>query len=60
MGHTYTVMRVHVVFSTAGRRALIVPELQPRLWDYLGGIGRAHKLPIHAVGGTADHCHILL
>lgn len=60
MSHTYTVLRAHVIFSTEHRRASILAELQPRLWDYIGGIGRNHAIPIHAVGGTDDHAHILL
>lgn len=60
MPHTYTVLRAHVIFSTAHRRPSISEGLQPRLWDYIGGIGRNHAIPIHAVGGTDDHAHILL
>ncbi len=60
MGQTFTTIRIHVVFSTKERRAMIPNHLQPRLWDYLGGIGRNHRIPIHAVGGTDNHVHILL
>ncbi|HOC54316.1 MAG TPA: hypothetical protein PKI20_01700 [Verrucomicrobiota bacterium] len=30
----------HCVFSTKERRPLIPPQLQERLWPYLGGIAR--------------------
>jgi putative transposase len=60
MGHTYTTIRIHVVFSTLGRRPLILPEVQPRLCDYIGGIGKNHDIPIHEIGGIEDHVHILL
>ncbi len=60
MGQTFTTIRVHVVFSTKERRPFIVDDLQPRLWDYIGGIGRNHRIPIHAVGGADNHTHILL
>ncbi len=59
MGQTFTTIRIHVVFSTKERRALISEDLQPRLWDYLGGIGRNHQIPVHAVGGTDNHAHIV-
>ena len=60
MAHTYTSELVHCVFATQGRRRIISAELQPKLWAYLGGI--AHKNGFHAlaVGGTADHVHVLL
>ena len=60
MAHTFTTVRLHVVFSTEGRKRLLPPELQPRVWDYIGGIGRNHRLPIHEVGGTSNHVHILM
>lgn len=60
MAYTYATIRLHVVFSTSGRRPLILPDVQPRLWDYLGGIGRNHKIPIHAIGGIENHAHILM
>ena len=60
MGHTYTTIRVHVVFSTAGRRPLLEPAMQPRVWDYIGGSGRNHGIPIHQIGGIDNHVHILM
>ena len=60
MGHTFTTVRVHVVFSTLGRRPLLLAEVQPRVWDYIGGIGKNHGIPIHQVGGTDNHVHILM
>ena len=60
MGHTFTTVRVHVVFSTLGRRPLLLPDLQLRVWEYIGGIGKNHGIPIHQVGGTDNHAHILM
>jgi putative transposase len=60
MAHTYTTIRLHIVFSTQGRRPLVLPDVQPRLWDYIGGLGRNHEIPIHAVGGIENHAHVLL
>jgi putative transposase len=60
MSHTYCSSLFHCVFSTKDRRKLIVPEVQSRLWTYMGGIAREHALKALAVGGTEDHVHILL
>jgi REP element-mobilizing transposase RayT len=50
----------HCVFSTKERRPLITPSLQERLWPYLGGIAREHKMTAVEIGGVADHVHMLL
>src|SRR5262249_3363689 len=60
MSHSYVSNRLHVVFSTKERRKLIPEKTQPELWRYIVGIGRNHRLPISAVGGTDDHVHLLL
>jgi putative transposase len=60
MSHTYCSVLFHCVFSTKDRRKSITPEVQPRLWAYLGGIAREHGMKALAVGGTEDHVHILM
>jgi len=50
----------HCVFSTKERRPLITSDLQERLWPYLGGIAREHKMTALEIGGVADHVHLLL
>jgi REP element-mobilizing transposase RayT len=60
MSHTYCSSLFHCVFSTKERRTTIPPEVQPRLWAYIGGVAREHGLKALAVGGTEDHVHILL
>ncbi len=60
MPGTYSQILLHAVFSTKGRTALIKPAFQARLYDYLGGIVRAEKGTLHAIGGTPDHVHLLL
>ena len=56
----YTNLLVHCVFSTKERRRLIPHALQNDLWAYMGGIARANGMKALAVGGTADHAHMLL
>jgi putative transposase len=58
--HSFTTSLYHCVWSTKGRRPILTPEIQARLWPYLGGIARANKTPALAIGGVADHVHILL
>jgi REP element-mobilizing transposase RayT len=48
---------MHCVFSTKERRRLISPELQQRLYPYLGGIAREHKMKALSIGGVEDHVH---
>src|SRR5207245_1723257 len=42
------------------RRKLIRPELQARLFAYLGGIAKTNGMTCLATGGTEDHVHLLL
>lgn len=60
MGHSYCSAYFHCVFSTKERQKLITPELQKRLWSYLGGIARENNMKALAVGGIEDHVHVLL
>ena len=60
MAGTYTNLLFHVVFSTKERRRLISPELQNRLYPYLGGIARENKMKALSIGGVEDHVHLLL
>jgi len=39
---------------------MIDPELESRLWPYLGGIARENRIKAISIGGTADHLHGLL
>jgi REP element-mobilizing transposase RayT len=48
------------VFSTTERRPLIREEMKERLHAYLGGIARENGMAALAVGGVADHVHVLL
>ena len=50
----------HCIFSTKERRPLIKPELQERLWPFLGGIARNNNMRAIEIGGVADHVHVLL
>jgi len=58
MPHTYTIQLVHCVFSTKQRSALITDP--SRLWTYMRAIARNCDVNVIAIGGTANHVHLLL
>lgn len=60
MPHSYSTCLMHCVFSTKDRQKIITPNLETRLWPYLGGVARENKMTALAVGGVEDHVHILL
>jgi REP element-mobilizing transposase RayT len=60
MGATYSKILLHFAFSTKHRTPLITPELQPRLYEYLGGTIRGEKGALFAIGGMPDHLHLLI
>ena len=60
MASTLTKFLLHITFSTKGRLPTITPELEPDLQAYLGGICRRLNSPALAIGGTADHVHMLV
>ena len=58
--HSFVNCLMHCVWATKDRRRLIKPDLQSRLWPYLGGIARENKTRALVVGGVEDHVHVLL
>jgi REP element-mobilizing transposase RayT len=58
--HSFNSCLVHCVWSTKNRVAFLDSDLRERLWPYLGGIARQNKVKALAVGGEADHVHILI
>ena len=57
---SYVASYVHCVFGTKGRQKLITSTLQERLWPFMGGIAREHKMTALMIGGMEDHVHLLL
>lgn len=47
------------MFSTKGRRPLITPEREKRLYEYIGGTIRGLGGILLSINGVADHVHIL-
>jgi putative transposase len=60
MGHSYSNLLIHLVFSTKGRTLSLASNVQEQLWPYLGGVASGAQMKALAVGGTDDHVHLLL
>jgi REP element-mobilizing transposase RayT len=58
--HSFISSLHHCVFATKGREVLLTPDIRERLWPYLGGVARENGMKALAIGGVADHVHILL
>ena len=58
--HSFNSCLMHCVFSVKERRPLLTPEIRERLWPYLGGIARENGMKALAIGGVADHAHVLV
>lgn len=60
MPSTHLSLNVHVVFSTKERCAYIEPVWRERLHAFMGGVIRQTGAVPDAVGGVADHVHLLI
>jgi len=60
MSHSYVSNLMHCTFSTKERYPWINSDLESRLWPYIGGIAREHRMKALAIGGVFDHVHALL
>jgi len=50
---------VHLVYSTKGRKPLLLDEIRPRLFAYTATVLNNLKCVPVEIGGIADHVHIL-
>jgi putative transposase len=60
MPSTHLSLHYHIIFSTKDRHPYISEEWRARLHEYLGGLIRSADAVPEAVGGVADHVHLLL
>jgi putative transposase len=58
--HSLTSILNHCVWSTKKRQPFLSSDVRNRLWPYLGGIARENKMEALAMGGVADHVHMLI
>lgn len=59
MANTFSQIYFHIVFSTKNRIDLIHPDIEKRVWAYIGGILRKHGMTPIEIGGMDDHIHAL-
>ncbi len=60
MANTYTQIYLHIVFSVKRRQNLIQKSWKDELHKYICGIVNGKKQKVYAIGGVADHIHILV
>lgn len=60
MPTAYTHNFYHAVFSTKHREMLISPDIEERLYPFLGGILRDMRCTPIAINGMPDHVHLLI
>jgi putative transposase len=58
--HSFTSVLVHCVWSTKNHEPSLHSKLRERLWSYLRGIANENKMKALAIGGAADHVHMLV
>src|SRR3954467_2533063 len=58
--HSFSSSLHHCVFATKAREPWLTPQLRERLWPYLGGVARENGMKALAIGGVAEHGHLLL
>ena len=59
MPATFSSLTVHVVFSTKDRIPMMKKRVREVLFPYVGGVVKGTGGVVIAVGGTADHVHIV-
>lgn len=60
MPSSHVASNFHLVFSTKGRLPLISDDWRDRLHAYMGGIVKGLDAVPLAIGGIADHIHLLV
>jgi putative transposase len=60
MANTFTSLYYHIIFSTKNREPWIHQDFEQRIWRFIGGIARKHRMSALQVGGIEDHLHGLI
>jgi putative transposase len=60
MGHTYTNLLTHVIFSTKDRLPYLHHDRREEIFAYMGGIVRELSGVALNVNGPSDHVHLLV
>jgi putative transposase len=60
VANTYTSLHYHIIFSTKNREPWIAPDIEERIYRFIGGVARTHHMTALQVGGAEDHVHALV
>ena len=60
MTHSYRLHYFHIIWSTKKRVTYISPDVESRLYSYLGAITQNHSGKLLEIGGMSDHVHLLI
>ena len=60
MGHTYTHLLHHIVFSTKDRIPYLKRDVREPAFSYMAGIARKVGATDVLINGMADHVHVFL
>lgn len=60
MSSTHLSLHCHIIFGTKHQRPLIALDWRSRFHAYIGGALRTLDVVPEAVGGVADHVHLLI
>ena len=58
MPRSFTNLLYHIVFSTKERRPFITPDIESRVYDYVGGIVHRTGGILLDINGMPDHVHL--
>ena len=60
MTHSFRAHYFHLIWSTKNREPLIQPEIQLKLYNYIGSIIQKCNGSLLRTGGIYDHVHLLV
>lgn len=60
MGHTFSNLIVHIVFSGKERKNMLYKDMRTSLFSYMCGIAKNIDCHIVRIGSIEDHVHILI
>ena len=60
MGHTFSALYVHIIFSTEKRRNLLYRNMRPRLVAYMGSVAVQQGARVIRIVAVDNHVHMLI
>ncbi len=60
VGHSYTKVIIHFVWSTKYRKRFVTRELRPKLFDHIIHYSRNNGIIIDSLGIQLEHLHVMV